>query len=72
LYAGSSLWALMDSELTHFLGKGRYECCEGESNHLNGSYPRNFTLKGIGGVGVKVPRDRKGEFSTQVIPRSVQ
>jgi len=72
LYAGSSLWALMDSELTHFLGKGRYECCEGESNHRNGSYPRNFTLKGIGEVGVKVPRDRKGEFSTQVIPRSIQ
>jgi putative transposase len=66
------LSALMDSELTHFLGRGRYERCEGESNHRNGSYPRNFTLKGIGEVGVKVPRDRKGEFSTQVIPRSIQ
>ena len=37
-----------------------------------GSYPRDFTLKGIGEVGVKVPRDRNGEFSTQVIPRSIQ
>ena len=66
------LSAMMDSELTHFLGRGRYERCEGISNHRNGSYPRNFTLKGIGEVGVKVPRDRKGEFSTQVIPRSIQ
>jgi putative transposase len=69
---GQYLSALMDSELTHFLGRDRYERCEGESNHRNGSYARNFTLKGIGEVGVKVPRDRKGEFSTQVIPRSVQ
>jgi putative transposase len=66
------LSALMDSELTHFLGRVRYEQCEGESNHSNGSYPRNFTLKGIGEVGVKVPRDRKGQFGTQVIPRSIQ
>ncbi len=29
-------------------------------------------MKGIGEVGVKVPRDRKGEFKTQVLPRSKQ
>ena len=69
---GQYLSALMDSELTHFLGRGHYERCEGESNHRNGSYPRNFTLKGIGEVGVRVPRDRQGQFSTQVIPRSIQ
>lgn len=69
---GQYLSALMDNELTHFLGRERYERSEGESNHRNGSYPRDFTLKGIGEVGVKVPRDRKGEFSTQVIPRSIQ
>jgi putative transposase len=69
---GQYLSVLMDSELTHFLGRKPYERCEGESNHRNGSYPRNFTLKGIGEVGVRVPRDRKGEFSTRVIPRSVQ
>ena len=33
------------------------------------SYGRDFTLKGIGEVQVKVPRDPKGEFKTQVIPR---
>ena len=69
---GEYFSALMDSELTHFLGREPYERCNGESNHRNGSYSRNFTLKGIGEVGVKVPRDRKGEFSTQVIPRSIQ
>jgi len=69
---GQYLSALMDSELTDFLGRERYERAEGKNNHRNGSYPRNFTLKGIGDVGVKVPRDRKGEFNTQVIPRSKQ
>ena len=32
--------------------------------------PREFTLKGVGKVDVRVPRDRKGEFKTQIIPRS--
>lgn len=60
---------LMSTELTHFLGRKAYERIEGEVNHRNGSYPREFTLKGVGKVDVRVPRDRKGEFKTQVIPR---
>jgi putative transposase len=69
---GQYLSKLMDVELTHFLGRDRYERREGESNHRNGSYSREFTLKGIGEVGVEVPRDRKGEFKTEVLPRSKQ
>ena len=70
---GQYLTKLMDSEMTHFLGRQRYERRQAEqSNHRNGSYGRSFTLKGIGKVGVNVPRDRKGEFRTQVIPRSIQ
>lgn len=69
---GQYLSVLMDAELTQFLGRGRYERSEGETNHRNGSYSGNFTLKGIGGVGVRVARDREGEFRTEVIPRSKQ
>ena len=69
---GRYLSELMDSELTEFLGRDRYERIEGKANHRNGSYGRHFTLKGIGEVDVKVPRDREGEFETQVIPRSKQ
>jgi putative transposase len=69
---GQYLSKLMDVELTHFLGRGRYERGEGERNHRNGSYPREFALKGIGEVAVKVPRDRKSEFKTEVLPRSKQ
>jgi putative transposase len=67
---GSYLSNLMNIDLTRFLGRAWYEHGQGEVNHRNGSYDRSFTLKGIGEVEVKVPRDRKGEFTTQVIPRS--
>lgn len=69
---GQYLSELMETELTGFLGRGRYERSEGDSNHRNGSYNRRFAMKGIGEVGVKVPRDRKSEFTTQVLPRSKQ
>jgi len=67
---GQYLSKLMDLERTRFLERERYEHGLGDVNHRNGSYPRGFTLKGIGEVQVEVPRDRKGEFKTQVIPRS--
>lgn len=69
---GKYLTEMMNAELTHFLGRGPYERKAENSNYRNGSYGRNFTLKGIGEVSVKVPRDRNGEFQTQVIPRSRQ
>ncbi len=69
---GKYLSSLMDAELTHHLGRQKYERSEGDANHRNGSYPRTFCIKGIGEVGIQVPRDRDGEFKTQVIPRSKQ
>jgi putative transposase len=67
---GEYLSKLIEIELTKFLGREFYEHGKGDVNHRNGSYSRNFTLKGIGEVNVDIPRDRKGEFKTQVIPRS--
>ena len=69
---GDYLTAMMNTELTHFLGRAPYVRNAGDVNHRNGSYGRDFTLKGIGEVQVNVPRDRKGEFKTSVIPRSKQ
>jgi putative transposase len=66
---GEYLSQLMDMERTIFLGREHYERVEGESDHRNGSYPRSFTLKGIGRVEVNVPRVREGDFKTQIIPR---
>ena len=67
---GEYLSELMKAELTRFLCRESYERVEGKVDHRNGSYGRHFAIKGIGEVGVKVPRDRDGNFKTQVIPRS--
>jgi len=69
---GLYMTELMDAELTDFLGRKRYERKAGKSNHRNGSYHRNYTLKGVGNVAVRIPRDRNGDFETRVIPRSKQ
>jgi len=70
--AGDYLSSLMESELSFHLNRGRYERCSDEINHRNGYYPRKFTIKGIGNVDVKVPRDRKCTFSTSVLPKRRQ
>lgn len=69
---GRYLTEMMNAELTDFLGRDPYERKADAVNYRNGSYGRNFTLKGIGEVAVKVPRDRNGEYQTEVIPRSRQ
>lgn len=69
---GKYLTGLMDAELTHHLGRDKYERTDGDANHRNGSYARRFCIKGIGEVELRIPRDRDGEFKTQVVPRSQQ
>jgi len=69
---GLYLSEMMKLELTEFLGRKPYERKDCGSNHRNGSYSRSFTMKGVGRVGLKVPRDREAQFHTQVIPRSLQ
>ena len=69
---GDYLSEMMKLELTRFLGRQPYQRAPVAPNHRNGSYPRSFALKGVGEVAVKVPRDRKGQYQTRVIPRSKQ
>jgi putative transposase len=69
---GHYLSELMNVELSEFLGRKPYERLEGLKNYRNGTYKRKYTLKGIGEVSSRIPRDRNGEFKTQVLPRSKQ
>ncbi|MBU1628279.1 transposase [bacterium] len=52
--------------MTQFLEREPYERSADVVNHRNGSYERSFTMKKIGDVEVKIPRDRMGEFKTKV------
>lgn len=40
-----------------------------KKNYRNGYYYRSYTAKGIGNLKIKVPRDRLGEFSSQLISK---
>ena len=42
---GEYLSSLMEVERSEFLGRQWYEHGQGDVNHRNGSYPRNFTLE---------------------------
>jgi putative transposase len=53
---------------TDHIGREKYERKDG-TDYRNGSYCRTFCIKGIGDVEVRVPRDRDGDFHSQVLPR---
>lgn len=55
----------MNAEMTLFLGRP-----EESGNKRNGFEERDYTLKGVGTLRVKVPVDRKRKFSSVIIPKS--
>jgi putative transposase len=67
------LGTLMNMELSIFLGRDRHERVNAVSttsrNYRNGHYLRTFAVKNIGELSIKIPRDRLGEFKTNVLPK---
>ena len=49
---GKFLTAMMNAELTHYLGREPYVRVAEAVNHRNGSYGHGFALKGVGEVHV--------------------
>ena len=57
---------LMRAEIGIFLGSP-----EQDDNKRNGYHPdREYVLKGIGGVTIRTPKDRKGRYESSVVPAS--
>ena len=54
---------VMNAELELFLGRG-----EETGNKKNGFVSRVYGIKGVGTVKLRVPRDRAGRFSSNVVP----
>lgn len=67
------LGRLMNMELSVFLGRDRHERVNAVSstsrNYRNGYYLRTLAVKNLGALSIKVPRDRLGEYKTNVLPR---
>jgi putative transposase len=63
---------LLQAELSIELGREPYERASGGSNHRNGYRPRRFTLKGLGTLELRIPRDREGQYQTELVPERIQ
>ena len=55
---------LLNTEIDLFLGENRQD-----GNKRNGYYPeRDYVLKGVGALKIRVPKDRLGKFESAIIP----
>lgn len=62
---------MLKAELTAYLGRQRYEPAaksEGK-NYRNGNYRRSYNAKHLGELQIEVPRERNGEFHSQLLRR---
>lgn len=63
---------LLVSELSLHLGREPYERKKESRNHRNGYRSRRLTLKGLGTLELRIPRDREGHFRTGFVPERIQ
>jgi transposase-like protein len=67
-----TLEQMLEAELGAHLGYERYEAVGRNSgNSRNGHYSKTVRSSGSGEVEVQIPRDRKGEYEPQIIPKYV-
>jgi putative transposase len=65
---GWLLQEMLELEFTEHLNAGRYERKEERKGYRNGYYTRELYTR-VGGLTLRVPRDREGAFSTQLFER---
>jgi putative transposase len=56
---------VMEAEITLFLGE---EAERDKGNKRNGYTKRTFSIRGLGALELRVPRDRAGRFTSHVVP----
>lgn len=65
--ASNAIDQVLSSEMTVFLGKSSEN-----GNKRNGYQSREYALKGLGGITLRMPVDRNRRFESVVIPKSEQ
>ena len=63
----NALNKLLQAEMDLFLGEA-----DQSGNKKNGFYEREFAIKNVGCVRIRVPRDRNRKFSSSIIPKNEQ
>ena len=59
---------VLEAEMTSFLGAGTYELNGERRGWRNGYKPRTLKTR-VGGLELMVPKDREGEFQTELLER---
>lgn len=65
--ASKALNELLQAELTVFLGQPGQE-----DNKRNGYKVRNYAVKGLGTLSIRLPQDRKGNYHSSIVPANEQ
>ena len=65
--ASNAIDQVLSSEMTFFLGKSSQN-----GNKRNGYQTREYALKGLGGITLRMPVDRRRRFESVIIPKSEQ
>ena len=61
--------SLLEAERDEFLGRDRHQRLDqNKDNYRNGYRPHKLNLLGLGGIELRLPRDRKGEFHSAWLP----
>ena len=63
---------LLQAELTLHLGREAYERKPGPRNHRNGYRARRITVKSVGTLEFRIPRDREGLYRSRLVPERIQ
>jgi len=60
---------MLDAELTTHLGYGKYQIPKDKDENSRNGHSSKTLLTGEEEIEVKIPRDRKGDFAPQVVPK---
>ena len=64
---GNAISTLLHTEMTLFLGKS-----DQSDNKRNGYKERDYALKGVGCIRLRMPQDRNSEFKSVIVPHHEQ
>ena len=68
--AERALSNILEKELTIFLKRDKYQRSKEQNpNYRNGRVRKKYTVKNIGELNLKVPRDRKGKYSSKIVKK---
>jgi len=59
----------LEAEMDTYLGYDRYEISEKSTDNSRNGYSKKTVKSELGNVELNIPRDRKGEFEPQIIPK---